>query len=127
MDKLLPGMGRLTKEQQAVALETRGRWGRPSSYGRAHCGFNLLGADDSLAGIYRKATFADGRAISIRPFYWPRNPQTPTQQARRELFQAGVSAYRALTPEQLADINTKGKARGLTGYNYFLSKWLRAE
>lgn len=118
-------MARLSAEQKVVALETRGRFGRPSSFGRAHFGFNLLGQDDSLCGIFQKATFADGRAISIRPFYWPSNPQTPAQVARRTLFQEGVSAYRALTPEQLIAINEEGKRRGMSGYNLFLSKYLR--
>lgn len=118
-------MGKLTTPQKIISLQTRGRFGRPSSYGKAHFGFNLLGADDSLAGVYQKATFADGRAISLRPFYWPSNPQTAPQQARRTLFQEGVSAYRALTEEELAVINEAGRRRRMTGYNYFLSKWLR--
>lgn len=119
-------MGKLNTKQKAIGLEVRGRLGRPASYGRAHFGFNLLGAEDDLAGTYQRATFSDGRAISLRPFYWPKNPQTVAQQARRDLFKAAVVAYRLLTPTELDDINKKGKCLGLTGYNYFIGKYLRA-
>lgn len=118
-------MAKLSTKQKFIALETRGRIGRPSTFGRAHCGFNLLGADDSLFGTYQKARFATGREISLRPFYWPTNPQSVAQQANRGKFSAGVVAYRALTTDQLIDINKAGQSRGLTGYNYFLSKYLR--
>lgn len=119
-------MGKLSTKQKAIGLELRGRLGRPASYGRAHFGFNLLGAEDSLSGTYQRARFSDGRAVSIRPFYWPKNPRTTAQQARRTLFQEAVSAYRLLTPTELNDIKQKGKCLGLTGYNYFIGKYLRA-
>lgn len=119
-------MARLTTAQKLISQQTRGRFGRPSTYGRAHFGFNLLGADDSLSGIYKIAQFKEGRAVSLRPFHWPKNPRTEAQQANRSKFADGVTQYRALTPEQLAVINKVGQRLGMTGYNYFLSKYLRS-
>lgn len=119
-------MSKLTTPQKVISFQTRGRFGRPGSFGRVLFGYNIIGLEDSLCGIYQKATFATGREISIRPFYFPTDTRSAPQLARRAIFQAGVSAYRALTPLELDAINRKGKARRMTGYNFFLSKYLRS-
>ncbi len=118
-------MARLTNAQRIISLQTRGKFGRPSSFGHALCGYNSLGTDDSLVGIYQKATFRKGRDIQILRVYFPKNPRSVAQTARRDLFKAGVVAYRALTSPERAIIDAKGRARRMTGYNYFLSRWLR--
>lgn len=119
-------MARLTKRNQLLGFEKRGRVGRPASWGFAHCGFNLLGADDEFAGQYQKQQFAAGRFISKKPFCWPTNPRTPAQQAWRAVFADGMSAYRALTDVQKARYTQLGNARGMLGYNFFLKKYLAA-
>jgi len=119
-------MGKLSTAQKCLGFELRRRLGKPSSFGRAHCGFNILGADDSLFGIYQKATFADGRAISIRPFYWPSNPQTTSQQLTRSKFSDAMGAWGALTTPEKLVYSKRASPLRLYGHHLFIKEYMRS-
>lgn len=118
-------MARRTVVQQIFAFEARGKFGRPASFGRALCGYNLLGLEDALCGIYQKKTFANGRDISFMRYYRPKNPRSVAQQANRARFAAAMSGYQALTDEQKLAYSKKAKRLGLNAWNLFIRDYMR--
>lgn len=57
--------------------------------------------------------------------YVPHNPShTPAQQARRALFAAGVTAWHTTDAGTKERYRWAAGARGLTGFNLWMSDWL---
>lgn len=77
------------------------------------------------AGIFQRRKYGKKKMIVQEKFYWPANPQTEAQQAWRAVFSAGVFAYHALSPEALEYYRLRGAKYHMTGYNKFLSDYLK--
>lgn len=59
-------------------------------------------------------------------YYTPTNPQTATQQLWRTVLRAGVWKWSEMTPEEKAPwIEEAKKYRNWSGYNTFISAWLK--
>jgi hypothetical protein len=54
----------------------------------------------------------------------PTNTPTPSQAARRASYAAGVTAWHALTAEEVSAWRLAGSLKALTGFNAFISDWL---
>ena len=78
----------------------------------------------NMYGIYR-VRHRWGKVIQEKlPFYTPTNPQTEAQQANRQKFTDGKTAWNALTDEQRAVYNQRAKYKNCYGYNIFMSEYL---
>lgn len=60
----------------------------------------------------------------MRVYVVPRNPKTKEQQRRRTAFSKAVEAWRRLTPKQKEFY--RGIAKDMTGFNLFISRFIRA-
>lgn len=61
----------------------------------------------------------------MRAYVIPYDPKTGPQLARRQKFRDGATAWDALAPSIKNQWKAAGSARGLTGYNVFMSEFLR--
>lgn len=77
-----------------------------------------------MYGIYQVRTRFGRRTQVKEKFYTPTNPQTPAQQANRQKFANGVTAWNNLTDQQKAVYNEKAKRENFYGYNIFMREYL---
>jgi hypothetical protein len=61
----------------------------------------------------------------IRRHVVPQDPQTPAQLVQRAKMLAAMNAWRALSPEAVADWRMRAKHRSTTGFHFFISQHLR--
>jgi len=87
-------------------------------------GAEVFGSDDELTGIYQ-TRHAAGRTFNERMgFYWPKNTYNAIRQANRTKFAAAVVAWQALTENQKALYNKDVIGLRMSGYNFFIRKYL---
>ena len=60
-----------------------------------------------------------------RKFVKSKNPRTPLQEAQRAKLSNADKAWQSLTPAQKADWNKKAKNKPKSGYNLFVSNYLK--
>lgn len=59
--------------------------------------------------------------------YVPHNlSNTPAQQVHRAKFRDGITAWNALNAETKKNLRKEGGRIGLTGYNIFMRRWMKA-
>jgi hypothetical protein len=63
--------------------------------------------------------------LQVRAYVTGTNPRTPAQLALRARVRAGNVAWHALTDAEKAEWKPEGEARRITGYNAFISAFLR--
>lgn len=97
-----------------------------NEYGFKTYGSTEYGADDKRWGIYQKRK-ESGRVFFVRQdFYIPNNPQTGPQQAWRQVFTDGMTAWAVLTDAEKKGYNEKGSKLGMKGYNFFMREYLNS-
>jgi len=74
---------------------------------------------DTIYYTCRRKTFQ--RAVSAQ-----HDPKTPRQLAMRDAFRAAVRAWQALSADEKAELNRRAAKKLSTGYNLFLSAFMRA-
>lgn len=82
----------------------------------------------SASGTLGKtATYIRGRGYNATRAYSlrRRDARSASQLPLRSNFRDAVLAFQSLTDEQKTELNLKAKARRRTGYNYFLSLWMK--
>ena len=79
----------------------------------------------NLLGVYRTTPYRSGKKVQRHPFYRPRNPRSPAQQANRQRFLNVVAAWRALSDDEKMMYTEEGKRYNLIGYIYFCRQELR--
>lgn len=109
---------------KVYSLDVRGKLFYPCGFGRVVFGYNKFGFYSVLSGIYSQKITKKGRAISRMKFYRPTNPQTETQQAWRDVFSAGVLAWRSLSSEDKEQLNRRALKFKMEGFNFFMRNWL---
>lgn len=102
----------------------RKRFAFSNLFGRIFFGYALFGDENEYAGIYQKRNSAGQKKHIKMLMYWPSNPRTEPQQARRQLFSDGVVAWHALSPEDVLYWKKEGQKKRITGYHAFLSNYL---
>ncbi len=80
---------------------------------------NASGKIDRLVQYNRRGTQC------IRRHVFPFNPNTPGQQAVRSSFRDAVHAWQVLPDTEKAEWNHKARYRNATGYNMFVSWYLK--
>ena len=107
------------------SFQTTKDMGLPNGFGEVYFGWSQFGDWNIYAGTYARVDTPGGREIVRKRHMWPVNPQTVAQQARRIVFANGVQAWRDLTDEQRSAYNIAGNKKAITGYNLFLSEYLK--
>jgi hypothetical protein len=113
------------------------RFGRPNSLGNAIFGWSSFGDYDWRADIYQKRykrsdywtkTHQPKKGIVyIRErYYYSVGPRTPLQQSYRNKFGDGVRAWQSLTNSQKSVYNDLAKYKPYSGYNKFITDWLKS-
>jgi len=60
-----------------------------------------------------------------RKYVVPRNPDTHAQRSNRSTFAMAVKAWKNLSQDNKNEWNSKAQKKGKTGYNYFLSQYMK--
>lgn len=85
---------------------------------------------DKISGSIKNVNFRTNRRQGIvlqkrKPT--PAYKRTEAQDSQRKLFKEAIEAWKALSEEEKYCYKQQGEAVGLTGYQYFLSLYLRKE
>ncbi len=108
-----------------MSLDARGKFGYSGGFGRIAFGYTRLGFYNWFCGIYQKKTRHGKSFISRMRFYRPTNNQLPGQQSWRGVMASAVLAWQALTPPARAKWAKIAIKKKMSGYNAFLSYYLR--
>ena len=100
--------------------------GFPWGYGRIWFGKSHFGDDLVESGIYRRQPTKKGQIFIRENFYWPKNTLSPSLELHRLIFAEGILAWRDLSPEEKNVFRAMKHPRFMSGYNRFLSLWLKA-
>lgn len=76
-------------------------------------------------GLGNLGRTVNGRDLQMRAHVIPADPKTAAQLHRRAVFADAVSAWRALTDAERAALNQRAKRYHLSGWNLFISTYLR--
>jgi hypothetical protein len=80
----------------------------------------------SLSGRIGSLVFYPSRGNQyVRRYVIPCNPDTPVQRIQRELFAQAVSRWQTISESTRIRWNNKARATNRTGYNLFISAYLR--
>ncbi len=102
-----------------------GTFGWIYGFGVGLFGALSFGSDDELTGIYQTRHW-QGRVYSERMgWYWPKYNPSAGQQATRDNFAAAFAAWQALTTPQKAVYNKNAIGKHMSGYNLFISNFLK--
>ena len=63
----------------------------------------------------------------MRVYVKPHNPDTELQKKCRSTFADAVSSWKKLSSEEKYFWNRKGRSKRLTGYNYFISMYMKGK
>lgn len=101
-----------------------GKMGVSCGFGLITFGASYFGEINDMTGIYSHKHTKKGRKISKMRSYAPTNPRTTLQQSHRTIYANGVIAWRNLDIEEKRAYNRIKYLTGLSGYNYFMKKYL---
>lgn len=122
---------------ELLSLEVWGKIGRSGGLGMYAVGKIAVGDSRGVGGIYQRR-HTNPKAHNFRGLpgtrpkcilmktYSPTNPQTIPQQANRSKFSAAVTAWQILTDVEKAAYTQLAAKRGLPGYQFFLSRYLKS-
>jgi len=97
-----------------------------TGFGTAELGFDIFSDIIILTGVYRTESTSKGLRCYREPYYITRNPRTVAQQAWRKVFGDAVRAWRDLTSEEKELYNKRAKRKNMSGYNLFISDYLKS-
>jgi hypothetical protein len=87
-----------------------------------------LNSIEASGNYGKQIIFSNSKGINIvKRFFASRDPNTAGQQAQRTLYTNGVNQWNNLTDEQKAYFTEKALTKNLTGFNYFMSIYLKGE
>lgn len=118
---LVEGLDRL---RSGVAIQ---KVGKPNGFGEIRFGWSEFGDSDSMAGYYQRRHTRSGIKICRMRHYWPRQNPGPAEAARRANFAAGVAAWKALPDETKEMYNNTEYPVGQSGFNRYMSKWMKGQ
>ena len=98
---------------QVIGQSVSGRIGRPG-----------LNDTQNYYGFYRTRAVRRGNRTIRMPFFTIRNPQTEAQQANRQRFRDGVTAWNNLSDDEKQAYADRARPLRLIGYTLFLKEYL---
>lgn len=131
-----------------IGVYARKKFGKGRSYGTKMYGYPRYGTSEPVygKGVYGQKSYGEtkyGQAVApfgiyqVRKgekkkktvkmkYYVPYNPRTATQQAWRSNFADAVSSWQSLTDTEKEKYNEKAKGNSLSGFNLYISEYLRS-
>jgi hypothetical protein len=116
----------VTINQGLLSDDFRGKFGEPVFFGGAIFGKSRWGDNEHRAGVYQKQMGAKKKVLSLHRDNFPTNNRTENQQAWRAVFHDGKIAWDALDTETKQEYNSMRYLPGQSGFNRFMSKYLKA-
>ena len=80
---------------------------------------------DAKGSLGKMVLYERNGVLCARKHVIPANPDTPEQRSNRDKFSMAVKAWRETPAEEKKKWNLKAKRKGKTGYNYFLSQYMK--
>lgn len=122
-------------DESMLSFGMRKRFGFGTGYGFIDLGRNEFGDEAAIKGTYQRRVtgynqYGRSPGRKRKTYYvrmrdcTPNNPQTVPQQANRNKFKAGMTAWSALTPEEKQEWNKKAVKESRYGMHLFLKWWL---
>lgn len=120
-----------------LGLTIRKKLGKALHYGRKIYGVPQYGDTEPMSlskngeetspfGIYSMRSIEGKQEIQKKDFYVPYNPRTAEQQAWRSDFADAVASWQSLTNEEKKEYNSKAQGKKMSGYNLYISNYLRS-
>lgn len=109
---------------------------RGDGFGFIRFGHSAFGASAFAGGVYQKRVTGYNnrgrhahlprKAYYVRMrYYRPTNPNTPAQQANRNKFAAAMAGWKALSPAEKKQYNTRAHKLRKRGYELYISEYMR--
>lgn len=108
-----------------LSLQFNQKFGLPNGFGLAQCGWSEFGDDNPRAGYYQTRPRPKGRILVKMRHYWPIQNPGSAEQTRRAYFASGVASWQALAPVEKQLYNDLKYPEGQSGFNRFMSYWMR--
>ena len=105
--------------------DLRGKYGPPTGVGDFWLGYSEAGNDDPLSGVWQKRRTLTGIKPCRMRYYITPNPRTVAQQANRNKLAQAIIEWNALTLEQQKVWNLKKRPVRCSGYNRFISNYIK--
>jgi hypothetical protein len=113
-----------TKLAHTLSIETRGKYGIPSSCGEFLIGDSVLGEEDSRQGIFQVRN-RYGRRVHVRQMYVvPPYSSSAAIVASRAKFADAVAAWQLLSPAVKAYYKLKVRGKNLHPHNLFIKLYM---
>jgi len=139
-------MPEVTGIDTLLSIFPKKRFSKFRLFGTSQSGFSNYGAEDIflfftefgnttlgvdkfanillLSGIYRTDNVTGKTRVYREPFYITKNPRYAPQQANRQKYADGITAWQLLTDEQKEIYNKRAIGKKMFGYHLFLKEYL---
>jgi hypothetical protein len=112
-------------KERAYSLGVRGKIGKPDTVGDFWLGYSDLGYQNKFSGIYQSRPRKTGRIHVKMKYCIPPQPRTTKQQGGRIKFALAVDSWNNLPFENQVVWNKKRYPYHMSGYNRFISNYLK--
>lgn len=119
-------MVKINPADEFNALTIRGTYARPWGLGEHWLGHTWLGFRDEKAGVYQSQPTRLGTIYKRLRFLYPENVITPDREFVRMVFAQGVATWQDMSEDDKKYFRDLKNPAGMSGYNRFLSLWMKA-
>lgn len=112
---------------RALTHHVRGKIGRSCGFGRTRFAYNRMGFYSPYVGVYSTYPTKNGRMTRLKKYHRPPLFNTVPAIMTRIHFAQAVGHWRMLTEQERQNYNKKAKRYKLTGYNLYISRYLKNE
>lgn len=119
-------MAKVTPTTGLFALAEWGKFGKPNGVGEIWPGWSEMGDWEPRAGYYKRQWNGHAKCKTRTRFYWPKKHTSGPGFDRYTIFRNGVTAWHALTDEERLVYNNLRYPFSQTGFNRFMSKYLKS-
>ena len=116
----------VNRQKKLCSDQTRGKFGEPQSFGWYVFGKSRYADVNEMYGVYQMHTYNNRKVLSLHRDNFPSNPRTVPQQAWRAIFRNAKEAWDELDTETREVYNKLRYPTGQTGFNRFMSQYLKA-
>lgn len=108
-----------------LSFDAKRKFGWPNGYGLAWHGISRYGDFDERAGVYQTYHNRLGQITVRKKFYWPALNSSSAAEVTKDNFRDAVAAWQALSDVDKQSWDDLTYPRFMSGYNRFISLWLR--
>jgi hypothetical protein len=95
-------------------------------FGQKRFGLSFYGDNLTFDGVFHSRHRPAGLIYVREKYYWPKPARNEAQNISRNKFADAVTAYQALSTSQKAGYKLQCRYKKFTGYNLFLSEYLKS-